>query len=96
LSDKALDVADSSGLTDDNWSEVGKLQQAYKTGGERALKKAMDVLLDKDPVRFIVVVGAFFPNVVREAMKDAMAEAGITDEDLQDLERELESPTPDQ
>jgi hypothetical protein len=29
LSDKAIEVADSSGLTDADWSEIGKFQQAH-------------------------------------------------------------------
>jgi hypothetical protein len=34
--------------------------------------------------------------MLREALRDAMAEAGITEDDLQDMARKLESPAPDQ
>jgi hypothetical protein len=85
------DPVDSSHLTDADWAELNKLRQAYKTGGQRALSKAM-VELRKDPVRYIRVTGAYLPNEVREALKDGMAEAGMTMEDLRELGRKLESP----
>jgi hypothetical protein len=34
--------------------------------------------------------------MVREAIKDSMAEAGITEEDVREMVRKLESPAPDQ
>jgi hypothetical protein len=39
------------------------------------------------------VLGALFPDLVREAIKDKMAESGITEEDLRELIRKLENPT---
>jgi len=96
LSDEPFEVADSSGLTDADWSEIGELKQAYKKGGVEALKKAMDVLIGKDPIRFAVVARAFFPDMFRQAIKDAMAAAAITEEDLREFARKRESPAPDQ
>jgi hypothetical protein len=95
LSDQPFEVVDSSGLTDADWAEINRLQEVYKTGGRRALDEAMKVLA-KDPVRFTTVIAAFFPDMLREALRDAMAEAGITEDDLQDIARKLESPAPDQ
>ena len=46
--------------------------------------------------RYIRVAGALFPDMVREAIKDAMAEAGITEEDVRYMVRAFESPAPDQ
>ena len=53
-------------------------------------------VLAKDPIRFAAVIGAFFPEIIREAMKDAVAEAGLTEGDLREMVRKLESPAPDQ
>jgi hypothetical protein len=93
--DEPFEVVDTSGLTDADWSEINKLQQAYKEGGKRALGKAMAALVN-DPIRYVAVVGAFFPDMIREAMKDAIAEAGLTESDLNEMARNLESPARDQ
>ena len=45
-----------------------------------ALKK-----LAKDPIRFAAVIGALYPDMLREMIRDQMAEAGITEEDLREL-----------
>jgi hypothetical protein len=95
MADDPFEVIDSSGLTDADWAEINKLQQAYKEGGKRALNKAMAALA-KDPIRFASVIDAFFPEMIREAIKDAVAEAGLTEEDLREMVRRLESPAPDQ
>src|SRR6266403_955532 len=89
--DDPFEVVDPSGLSDADWAEINKLQQAYKEGGKRALNKAMAALV-KDPIRYVAVVGAFFPDMIREALKDAAAEVGITDEDIREFARRLESP----
>ena len=49
-----------------------------------------------DPIRFMVVMGAFSPDMVREAVKDSMAESGMTEEDVRELVKKLESPARDQ
>jgi hypothetical protein len=46
--------------------------------------------LAKDPIRYVVVIGAFFPDMMRETIRDQMAEAGITEEDLRELIQKLE------
>jgi aryl-alcohol dehydrogenase-like predicted oxidoreductase len=95
MPDEPFEVVDPSGLTDADWAEINKLQRVYKEGGKRALNKAMAVLA-KDPIRFAAVIGAFFPEMIREAIKDAVVEAGMTEEDLREIARKLESPAPDQ
>ncbi len=72
-------------------AEINRLKDACKP----ALNKAMAVLA-RDPVHFTTVIGAFFPEMIREGMKDAVAEAGLTEEDLREMVRKLESPAPDQ
>jgi hypothetical protein len=42
------------------------------------------------------VVGALFPDRAREAVKDAMAELGMTDEDLGEFLRNIECSAPNQ
>ncbi len=50
----------------------------------------------KEPIRLTAVMDAFFPDMIRETLKDAMAKTGMTEEDLCDLIRELESPARNQ
>ncbi len=85
-----LQIQDTSGLTDADWAEINKLRNAYKSGGDKALSKAMRQLLAKDPVAAGRAAGALFPDVLREQIKDAMAEQGMTEEDLREMIRKLE------
>ena len=86
----------SSHLTDADWAEINKLRAAWQDGGQKALSKAMGELADADPVRYASMIGAFFPDMLREAIKDEMAELGMTEEDLRELIRKLESRTTNQ
>ena len=81
--------SDTSGLTDADWAEINKLRRAYETGGDEAALAAFKELL-KDPVRCTRVIGAYYPEKMREALKDAAAEAGVTIEDFRDLLRKSE------
>jgi hypothetical protein len=83
-------------LIDADWSEINKLRQAFEAGGEEALDRALDKLAHNDPVRHFVIISAMFPEMAREALKDQMAEAGITLDDLRELVRKLENPARDQ
>ena len=40
-----------------------------------------------------LMLGAFFPETVREAFKDQMAKKGATEDDIRELIRKLESPS---
>jgi hypothetical protein len=80
---------DTSGLTDADWAAINKLHHAYESGGETALSAAFQQLT-KDPVRCARVIAAYFPEKMREALKDAAAAAGVTIEDLRDLLRKSE------
>ena len=84
-----LEVVDSSGLMDADWTEIKKLQKVYKSGSRKAFAVALEQLA-KDPIRYAVVMGAFFPDMIRETIRDKLAELGITDDDLRDLIRKLE------
>jgi len=52
--------------------------------------------LAKDALRYTAVIGALFPDMMREAIKDVMAEQGITEDDVREVIRKLESPARDQ
>ncbi len=39
MADDPFEVVDNSGLTDADWAEINKLQQAYKEGGKPALEQ---------------------------------------------------------
>ena len=88
-----LEFADESGLTDSDWAEIEKLKCAYDSGGEKGLSKAVDKLEAKDIIQFITVVGAFYPDKVKEIIKNEMAEGSLASDDLRELLRKLESPT---
>ena len=92
VTDKSFDleVVDTAGLTDADWAEINRLKSHYETGGRNALSKALAELGETDPVRSIRVLSAFFPDTVREALRDSMAEQGITAEDLRELIRKHE------
>ena len=92
MTDKPIDleVVDPSGLTDADWAEINRLKGLYETGGRDALSKALAELGESDPVRSIRVLCAFFPETAREALRDSMAEQGITAEDLRELIRRHE------
>jgi hypothetical protein len=60
------------------------LKKAYETDGPKGLDKAFEEL-SNDPIKYLRVVGAFFPNEMCESIKDAMAEQGITEEDLREI-----------
>jgi hypothetical protein len=94
--DRTLEVIDPSGLTDADWSEIGKLQRAYAEGGPPALNAGLLDLHNKDVFRHAAVCAAFWPDEMREAIRDQMAEAGIDADDLRELIRKLESPARDQ
>ena len=88
-----LEVVDPSGLTDADWAEINRLKSLYEAGGRNALSKALAELGESDPVRSIRVLSAFFPQAVREALTDSMAEQAITAENLRELIRKHEGST---
>jgi hypothetical protein len=90
--DDELGVVDSTGLTDADWAEINELKRAHKEGGQKALWAAANELIDRDAVLGMRILEALFPNEVREAIKDGMAELGMTEEDLRDLRAKIESP----
>jgi hypothetical protein len=86
-------IADTSSLTDSDWAEINKLKRAYDEGGVKALSKALEEL-KKDFSRAFPVLAAFFPEKMREALKDVMAEQGITEEDVRELGQSLKQRSP--
>jgi hypothetical protein len=87
-----LGAVDTTGLTDADWAEINKLKRAHDTGDPKAFSKAYEEL-SANPVKAIRVIGAFFPDMVREAIRDSMAENGITEEDLREMILKAERPT---
>ena len=85
-----LKVVNVSGLTDADWTGINKVMRACEARGFEVFWDEIDKL--GDPARQIKVAGAFFPDLIREALKDEMAEHGITHEDLKELLRSLECP----
>jgi hypothetical protein len=87
-----MEVVDTSGLTDADWAEITKVREAYRSGGKKALDAALEELQQKDLYRLFRVIGAFWPDALRESIRDKMAEMGMTKEDLQELIRTLDPP----
>ncbi|QIG91983.1 hypothetical protein [Bradyrhizobium sp. 6(2017)] len=94
--EEGLEVVDSSHLTDADWAEINKLKHLAQTGGQKAISEAIKELSDRDPIRYVSVMAAFFPDMIRESIRDAMAEAGMDEDDLRELTRKLESPAREQ
>jgi len=78
-----LTVVDTSGLTDADWTVINKVMRACEAGGFNVFWDEIDRLVD--PVLQIRVAKAFFPDLIREALKDEMAEQGITRDDLKEF-----------
>jgi hypothetical protein len=86
-----LEIANSLHLTDGDWTELNKLKRAFEDGGKTALAKAVEQLGD-DPIRYVNVMAAVFPEMIREKLKDSLADAGITADDAHELIQKLETP----
>lgn len=78
-----LEVVNSSGLTDADWVQINKVIRAYERGGWDAFWTELETLGD-DLILKITVVGAFFPDAIREAIEDELAESGLALEDLRE------------
>jgi len=91
-----LEPVDASHLTDADWAELNKLRRALETGGPEALSKAFANLANAGPLRYMNVVAALFPDMVREMARDKIAEMGMTEEDVRELIRKLEGPAANQ
>jgi hypothetical protein len=85
-----LKIVVSSHLTDADWAEINKLKRAFEHGGKIALSKAVEKL-GNDPIRYVNVMAAFFPEMIREKLKDSLADADA--DDVRELIRKLETPT---
>lgn len=96
MAKEPFEVVDPSGLTDADWAELNKLRKAYAAGGQKTLNSALNALNKEDPIRYATIIGAIFPDELREAIKDEMAELGMTEEDVRELICKLESPARDQ
>ena len=76
-----LGIVDTSWLTDADWAVINRLRRIHETEGQKAVRKALRAL---EPESYLRVVAAFFPDKVREAIKDEMAENGITEQDFRE------------
>jgi hypothetical protein len=90
MAKKALEVVNSSGLTDADWIEINKVRRAYERGGWDAFWSELETLGD-DLIVKIKVVGAFFPDAIREAIEDELAESGLALEDLREFLKKNEA-----
>jgi hypothetical protein len=87
-----LGIEDTSHLTDADWAAINKLVHAYKTNGQKALQKEMKALMEQDEVRYYRIMAAFFPQKMSDTIRDAMAEMGVTEEDVREMAERLNPP----
>jgi hypothetical protein len=67
-----LKIHDPSGLSEDDWAELGRLQRAYSLGGNQSLSKALDELLVSNRMCAAAVIRALSPREVRETIDDEL------------------------
>jgi hypothetical protein len=84
-------VVDSEDLTNTDWAEINKLKRAFENGGSKAFWEAMDRLGEDDLGTQVHIAGAFWPEMVKDLIKDAIADAGMTEEDIREVMRKLKS-----
>jgi hypothetical protein len=87
-----LEVADPSSLTDADWVSLKALRRAYERKGPQEFSAELKKLA-RDPLRYVRVVGAIFPDMIRESIRDVLADKGITPDDLREIIRKREKPT---
>jgi hypothetical protein len=86
-----LEVVDSSGLTDGDWAKINRFRHLHESGDSKALSKAAFAeLVEADPISFVRIMGALFPDMIRETRKDVLAEVGMTEDDVRELIQKLE------
>jgi hypothetical protein len=62
--------------------------------GRSTFSKALDELGDCDPVQYLAVAAAYFPDVVRKVIKDNLSAKGFTEEESRVLFPHMEvNPT---
>ena len=72
----ALEVVNSEVLTDADWDAINKVRRAYDSGGLDAFWSELETLGDDDFVFQLRGGRSFFPDEIREAIKDELAESG--------------------
>ncbi len=77
-----LNPKSTEAFTDSDWAELNKLKRAYESGGQKALSAALVALAETNVHCYFNIMDAIKPGSVREALKDAMAELGVTRQDL--------------
>lgn len=73
-----LNVVDTSELTVADWAAVRRVNRAYEARGIKAFWEELEKL---DELQAYRVASAFFPDLIRELIKDHMAEYGLTIDD---------------
>jgi hypothetical protein len=86
--DQLANATLAAGLTDNDWAKINPLRHLHESGGSKALSKAFDEL-EADPINFVHIMSAFFPDMARERIKDGLAEVGMTEDDVRELIQKL-------
>ena len=78
-----LEIVNSSGLTEADWIGINKVRGAYERGGWDAFWSELETL-DDDVMLQITIIGAFFPDVIRTAIKEELAARSVRLKDLRE------------
>jgi len=77
---RKLNIADRSWLTDADWAAVTRINRACELGGAAAFWDELETF--DDASLQLRVLGAFFPDVVRQMIEEEIGEYSLTAEDL--------------
>ena len=85
-------VADLSGLTDDDWIELNRLAGIREQHGQEAFETALRELLVSEPIRALTILEAVAPRDFRQAA----AKFEIPDKDMVNYLRSFDKPVRNQ
>ena len=83
-----LPIVDTSDLTDADRAEIKKLRNGWEADGHKGLQRAIKELF-KTPIIGTRIMAVFYPEMVKDVIKDEMDKHGMTKEDLEELIRKL-------
>ena len=85
MPDSGDNPVDTSRFTDADWAALAKLRDAHERGGAEAVETAMKEIEEADLVTYVRIIGAYFPDQLREVLRAAMFDRGLTAEELREL-----------
>ena len=88
--DDDIEPENSTLLNEADRAELTRFEEIYRSEGSDALSRVLREAARRNPVAYVRIMAALAPDVVREQLRDAMAEAGMTADDVREMIRKLE------